>query len=68
MIPTGFNKELEDRIAELEGTLDEILKANSLTTAKEIAADVLDVDVDDYLIEDLDLEELEFGDFPSEDF
>ena len=37
--------------------LNEILKSNSLVTAKEIAADVLGLDVDEYLMDDFDFED-----------
>lgn len=62
---------LEERIRQLEGAFDEILKANSITTIKELAAEALDVDVDDYLIDEFDIDSLSDGeddlDFGEED-
>ena len=58
----GYNQAYEDKINRLEGALDEILNANSLVDAKEIAADLLEVDVDEFLVDDLDLEDSETDD------
>lgn len=38
---------------DFEKALDAILKAASLVEAKEIAAEALEVDVEDYLVEDV---------------
>lgn len=64
-------------IVELEEALDGVLNANTLVSAKEIAADVLCVEVDEYLVQDVDdimedgygedtQEELDFN--PDEEF
>lgn len=39
-----------------EEALHSILNAKSLETAKEIAADVLDIEVDEFLVDEIDLD------------
>lgn len=46
--------ESDARIKELEDGVTAILKANTLVSAKEIAADLMNEDVDDYLIQSVD--------------
>ena len=61
---TGYDKDYEDKISKLEAALDGVLESGSLIEAKEFAADALDVDLDDYTVEEIDLEEAnEAGDF-----
>lgn len=56
-----FIEEANDHILRLESALYDILDCKDLQIAKEIAADVLDEDLEIYLEED-DLEELDFDD------
>jgi hypothetical protein len=58
-----MSKDKNELLNEFDTALNEILKANSLVTAKEIAAEALEVDVDEYLMDDLDLD----GDFLSDE-
>lgn len=62
---TGYDASYEEKIKNLEQALDDVLKANTLTAAKEAAADALDVDVDEFLIDDLDEDFMEdISDYP----
>lgn len=46
--------ELKEEIKELKAGMNSILKAFSLVAAKEIAADILGKDVDDYIVQEVD--------------
>ena len=55
----AFVETANERIIDLEQCLYDILECSRLDVAKEMAADVLDEDLDSYLEED-NLEELDF--------
>ena len=52
----------DERIIELENSLYEIMKASDLSYAKEIAAEVLEEDLEGYLEEEGIPQELDFND------
>lgn len=57
----NFIETANNRIQELEEALYQILDLKTLSDAKEVASEVLGEDLDIYLEEDLEVEELDFS-------
>lgn len=59
-------REIISKLQAYECALQEVLHAKNLTDAKEVAADILDLELDEYLIDELELDgdsdDLDFGD------